>query len=174
MNDFDIAMKYAFLITSSFNGCFPKNAGFSGVTDGNLKLNSFIHKLKDERYQNKLNKITSFENLDFETFIKKHDDNNTFYYLDPPYEDPKDLRLSYYGVKNNDKYGRSSHERLAEVLQNTNARWELSYYYFDGLEVWFPRTKYTWISKEFFRSSASFSENEPAKGTEYLILNYKI
>ena len=172
MNDYEVAMKYAFLITSSFNGCFPKAAGFSGISDDNLKLNALINKLNNKKYQDKLDRITSFENLDFVTFITKYDDERTFYYLDPPYFDAKDVRLNYYGVKSEDSFGHSSHARLAQVLQNTRAKWALSYYYFEGLEEWFPRDKYTWISKDFFRSSASFSEGKEVKGTEILILNY--
>ena len=170
--DYEVAMKYSFLITSAFNGCWPKAAGFSGVNDGRLKLNAFMNKLKDKKYQEKLVKINSFETLDFEVFINKYDDEKTFFYLDPPYEDPKNNRLNWYGVKDDSKFGRFSHKRLADLLKTTKSRWALSYYYYDDLEVWFPKDKYTWITKDFFRSSASFSENKELKGTEVLILNY--
>jgi len=170
--DYEVGMKYSFLITSAFNGCFPKAAGFSGVQDTRLKLNAFQNKLKDIKYQKKLDKIKSFESIDFEEFITKYDDEKTFFYLDPPYEDPKDNRLNWYGVKDDSKFGRLSHKRLADLLKGTKARWALSYYYYDDLEVWFPKDKFTWIEKDFFRSSASFSENKSTKGTEVLILNY--
>ena len=168
----EVAMKYSFLITSAFNGCWPQAAGFSGVNDGRLKLNAFINKLKDKKYQNKLDSITSFETLDFEEFINKYDNEDTFFYLDPPYEDSKNNRLNWYGVKDDSKFGRLSHKRLADLLQNTKAKWALSYYHYDDLEIWFPRDKYTWLTKDFFRSSASFSENKETKGSELLILNY--
>jgi hypothetical protein len=35
-----------------------------------------------------------------------------------------------------------------------------------------PKDKYVWLEKDFFRSSASFSETRYTKGTELLILNY--
>ena len=149
-----------------------KAAGFSGVQDTRLKLNAFMNKLKDKKYQAKLDNISSFETLDFEVFINKYDDEKTFFYLDPPYEDPKNNRLNWYGVKDDSKFGRFSHKRLADLLKTTKSRWALSYYYYDDLEVWFPKDKYTWITKDFFRSSASFSENKELKGTEVLILNY--
>ena len=170
--DYEVGMKYSFLITSAFNGCWPKAAGFSGVQGIRLKLGAFQNKLKDKKYQAKLDAIDSFETLDFETFINKYDDEKTFFYLDPPYEDPKNNRLNWYGVKDDSKFGRFSHKRLADLLKNTKSRWALSYYYFDDLEVWFPKDKYVWIEKDFFRSSASFSENKSTKGTEVLILNY--
>ena len=166
-------MKYAFLITSAFNGCWPKSAGFSGVNEGKLKLNAFINKLKDKKYQKKLDGITTFETIDFETFINKYDAEDTFFYLDPPYEDPKNNRLNWYGVNDDSKFGRLSHKRLADLLKQTKAKWALSYYYYDDLETWFPKDQFTWITKDFFRSSASFSDNKDVKGTELLILNYK-
>lgn len=170
--DFEIGMKYSFLITSAFNGCWPKAAGFSGVNNGKLKLYALLNKLKDIKYQKKLNAISSFESIDFEEFINKYDDENTFFYLDPPYEDPKDNRLNWYGVKDDSKFGRLSHKRLAELLKTCKSRWALSYYYYDDLEKWFPKDQFTWIEKQFFRSSASFSENKEIKGNELLILNY--
>jgi DNA adenine methylase len=170
--NYNVGMKYSFLITSSFNGCWPKSAGFSGVQGTKIKLDAFINKLKNNKYQAKLDKIDSFETLDFETFINKYDAEDTFFYLDPPYEDPKNNRLNWYGVKADDKFGRFSHKRLADLLKTTKSRWALSYYYYDDLELWFPKDKYTWITKDFFRSSASFSDNKDIKGTEVLILNY--
>ena len=170
--DYKVGMKYSFLITSSFNGCWPKAAGFSGVQNTRLKLNAFINKLNDKKYKAKLDSIDSFETLDFETFINKYDDEKTFFYLDPPYEDPKNNRLNWYGVKDDSKFGRFSHKRLADLLKTTKSRWALSYYYYEDLEVWFPKDKYFWLEKDFFRSSASFSDNKSLKGTEVLILNY--
>lgn len=170
--DYEVGMKYSFLITSAFNGCWPKAAGFSGVNNNRLKLYALINKLKDKKYQQKLDNITSFETLDFEEFINKYDNSLTFFYLDPPYQDDKANRLMWYGVKDDSKFGQLSHKRLADLLKNTKAKWALSYYYYEDLEVWFPKDKYTWITKEFFRSSASFSENKEIKGNELLILNY--
>jgi len=69
-------------------------------------------------------------------------------------------------------FGQASHERLAKILQNTKAKWALSYYDYPELSEWFPKDKYVWANKEFFRSSASFSENKEIKGNELLIFNY--
>jgi len=48
----------------------------------------------------------------------------------------------------------------------------LSYYDFPELSQYLPKDKFFWMEKEFFRSSASFSETKDTKGTELLILNY--
>lgn len=170
--DFDAGVLYAFLITSAFNGCFPRAAGFSGYHSGKIKMVALLNKLKKKEMQAKFSRITAFESLDFEKLIQKYDGPKTYFYCDPPYFDPKDKRLDWYGVKDEEMFGRSSHERLAKVLKETKAKWSLSYYHYDELETWFPQDKFIWTTEDFFRSSASFSENKSTKGTELLIMNY--
>lgn len=162
---------YSFMITSAFNACHARGAGFSGITKTNkLKLTTLINKLNKEEYHKKLDKLTCIESMDFEELIKKYDSESTYLYLDPPYKytDGVGTHDQDYGSK--EMFGDSSHKRLSNILQNTKSRWSLSYYWFDELETWFPRDKYFWTTKEFFRPSASFSNKE--KGTELLILNY--
>jgi site-specific DNA-adenine methylase len=172
LNDFDAAVKYAFLITSAFNGCFPRAAGFSGYHKGKIKMQALLNKLKKKDMQEKLSRITTFETLDFEKLIKKYDSETTYLYCDPPYEDPKNNRLNWYGVKDDEMFGRSSHERLSKILKEAKSKWSLSYYFYENLNDWYPKDKYQWNTQEFFRSSASFSENKETKGEELLILNY--
>jgi DNA adenine methylase len=169
--DFDRAVIYSFMITSAFNACHARGAGFSGITKTNkLKLTTLINKLKKEEYHKKLDKLNHVESCDFEDLIKKWDSNDTYFYLDPPYKytDGAGTHDQDYGSKS--MFGDDSHERLAKLLQNTQSRWALSYYWFKELEEWFPRNKYRWTSKEFHRPSASFSND--TKGTELLIMNY--
>jgi DNA adenine methylase len=169
--DFNRAVIYAFMITSAFNACHARGAGFSGITKTNkLKLTTLINKLRKEEYQTKLHKLNHIECCDFEELINKWDSESTYFYLDPPYKytDGDGTHDQDYGSKS--MFGDSSHERLAKILQNTKARWSLSYYWFKELEDWFPRDKYVWTSKEFHRPSASFSND--TKGVELLIMNY--
>ncbi len=177
IGDFDAAVLYSFLILSTFNSCYPNSSsGCAATSKGKLKLHAFLNKLNNEGYQNKFKNITKFENLDFEELIKKYDSEDTYIYLDPPYWSPKGERVDWYGVKDENLFGMKSHERLANLLKTTKAKWSLSYYYFDDLEKWFPKDKYFWTSKEFFKSSASGSkdtkEGTEEKGEELLIMNY--
>lgn len=169
--DYDKAVKYAFMITSAFNGCFPRAAGFSGISKSKNKTRSklevFLDKLKNEKFQNKLDKISLIETLDFEELIKKYDSESTFFYLDPPYKNKE----KFYGV-NNDNFGSEGHERLSNILKNIKGRFALSYYMYDDLNEWYPNDKFIWEKEEFFRSSASFSKSEEEKGEELLIMNY--
>lgn len=171
MPNYDKAVIYAFMITSAFNACHARGAGFSGFSKSQkLKLTTLMNKLSKQNYRDKLDAITTFEYLDFEDLINKYDSEDTFYYVDAPYKhtDGKGTHDKDYGSK--DIFGDESHERLANALKKIKAKWALSYYWFEELEKWFPRNQYHWFNKEFFRSSASFS-NKTA-GNEILILNY--
>ncbi len=186
IGDFKKAAIYAFLITSAHNSVYPRGAGFNGYKKDKdrLKLDVLIDKLKKNKYTNKLKSITEFNNIDFEELIRKHDSEDTYLYLDPPYarfnedkgeDDAK--RLFWYGADTDGVFGPASHRRLLELLKTTKCRWSLSYYYFPLLEELLPRDQYVWTEKEVFRSSAQGGNNsdikkEQAKGVELLIMNY--
>jgi len=172
--DFERGVIYAFMITSSFNACFARGAGFSGFTKTNkLKLTTLINKLQSPKYREKLDNLNFILNEDFESIFNQFDSPNSFFYCDPPYK-----RRNYEkGTHNIDygsqtSFGESGHERLRDILYKTKSKWILSYYWFPELEEWFPKSKYRWESKEFFRSSSSFSENKTEKGIELLIMNF--
>lgn len=186
IGDFEKAAIYAFLITSSFSSVYPRGGGFSGFNKlkGTLKLEVLVNKLKKNLYTDKLKSITEFNNIDFEELILKHDSEDTYMYLDPPYarfdegkgeDDAK--RLFWYGADKDGVFGPQSHRRLLELIKKTKCRWSLSYYYFPLLEELLPKDKYIWTQKEVNRSSANGGNNhegktQQAKGVELLILNY--
>lgn len=188
IGDFEKASIYAFLITSSFSSVYPRGGGFSGYNKqrDRLKLEVLIDKLKKNKYTDKLSSITEFNNVDFEELILRHDSEDTYLYLDPPYatfnsesssDDSK--RLFWYGSDDENTFGPASHRRLLELIKGIKSRWSLSYYYFPLLEELLPRDKYFWFEKEVFRSSAQGGNNHATKGEkasekgiEILILNY--
>jgi DNA adenine methylase len=182
LGDFKVAAIYAFLLTSAFSSCHPRGAGFSGYKKNRDKLNLsiLINKLEKNKYTDRLQKITEFENLDFEELIKKYDSDDTYLYLDPPYYrmdsngDDDGKRLFWYASSDESVFGVSSHRRLLELLKQTKSRWSLSYYYFPLLEELLPRDEYVWTSKEFHRPSAVIKTEgvEKEKGVELLIMNY--
>jgi len=186
IGDFEKGAIYAFLITSSHNSVYPRGAGFNGYKKDKdrLKLEVLVDKLKKNKYTDKLKSITEFNNVDFEELIIKHDAEDTYMYLDPPYarfneakgEDDA-RRLFWYGADSDGVFGPASHRRLLELLKTTKAKWSLSYYYFPLLEELLPKDQYIWTEKEVFRSSAQGGNNsgnkaEQSKGVELLIMNY--
>jgi DNA adenine methylase len=175
--NFDDGVIYAFLLTSAFNGCFPRSAGCSPTNGLKPKITALLNKLRKSEYQTKLENLTEVHNEDFEEIFKKYDSKDTFFYVDPPYFSPDDngkdtgKRASWYGTKD---FNYENHMRILNILKNTKGRWALSYYYFKELEELLPQDEYTWVQKDYFRSSASFSDSKDTKGTELLIMNYKL
>lgn len=182
MCDFKIGAIYAFLITSSFSSVYPRGGGFTGYNKvkNKLKLEVLINKLVKNKYTERLQNISEFNNSDFEEIILRHDSEDTYIYLDPPYARFNDIkndddgkRLFWYGCDDENTFGVSSHRRLLEMLKKTKCRWSLSYYYFPLLEEILPKDKFFWTSKEFHRSSAVVTGGGPKeKGIELLITNY--
>jgi len=164
--EIETAVIYSMLLTSSFNGCWPRSSGCAPFNKDRLKFLALPNKLNKQCYRDKLDKLSKIETLDFEDLIKKYDAPDTYFYIDPPYEG----REYWYGV-NNDSFGKQGHERLANVLKDVKGKWCLSYYPYDELEDWYPKSKYRWELKEYFKSSITFSELKD-KGEELLIMNY--
>jgi len=170
--NFEIAFKYAYILSQVWSGTDPKkgnlikNGGYVGK-DGvyKSKFEIFRSKLPDSKWQYYFSKITNVENLDFQSVIEKYDSEKTFFYCDPPYF----MTENYYI---NHDFGIETHERLANTLKSIKGKFGLSYYYFDKLEQWFPVNQYNWQSKEFAKTAMAVSGKAQTKGTELLIMNW--
>jgi len=171
--NFEIAYKYAYVVSQVWSGTDPKkgnlikNGGYTSKKTGEYvsKFEIFRAKLIDTKWQKYFDLITDIEMLDFEDVIKKYDSPKTYFYCDPPY-----FRTENYYI--NHDFGIETHERLANTLSNIKGRFGLSYYYFDKLDDWFPKSEYNWNSKEFVKTAMAVSGKPQTKGTEILILNY--
>ena len=171
--NFEIAYKYAYVLSQVWSGTDPKrgtlikNGGYVSKKDGiyKSKFEIFRSKLVDTKWMNSFNSITDIEMLDFEEVIKKYDSPNTFFYCDPPYFKTE----NYYA---NHDFGKETHERLANSLKSMQGKFALSYYYFDMLDDWFPTPEYNWQSKDFVKTGGALAGKSQSKGTELLILNY--
>ena len=165
--DYDVAAKYAYILTQVFSGSKPETSNYIDLKGKyKSKYLTFRDKLKNDKWLNKFSKINHIENMDFEDVIKKYDGDNTYFYLDPPYWKTE----NYYS---NHDFDRNDHERLAKVLNNIKGKFSLSYYDFELLCEWFPKNDYIWEQKEFVKAAAAKKGKEQTKGTEILILNYK-
>ena len=169
IGDFKVAAIYAFLITSSFSSVYPRGGGFTGYKKAKDKLNLTIlmNKLEKNKYTERLQKISEFNNLDFEEVITKYDSPTTYFYADPPYYIVGEG--NYYS---NHDFDREDHERLAIALNKVQGKFSLSYYDFELLHDWFPENKYRWEKKEFAKAAAAKKGTKQNMGEELLILNY--
>jgi len=126
--DYEVAAKYAYILTQVFSGSKPESSNFIDLKGKyKSKYLTFRDKLKNEKWVKKFLSITHVENMDFEEVIKKYDSPNTYIYLDPPYWKTE----NYYS---NHDFDRKDHERLANVLHGVKGKFSLSYYDFELLQ----------------------------------------
>jgi DNA adenine methylase len=164
--DYEVAAKYAYVLTQVFSGSKPETSSFIDLK-GNYKSKfiTFRDKLSKPAWITHFDKITHVENLDFEDVIRKYDSPTTYIYLDPPYWKTE----NYY---NNHDFDREDHERLANVLSGVQGKFSLSYYDFPLLHDWFPENQYRWERKQFAKAAAAKKNVKQNMAEELLILNY--
>ena len=164
--DYDVAAKYAYILTSIFSGSKPESSGFIDLKGKyKSKFLTFRDKLSKPDWIQHFNKITHFRLGDFSNVIQEFDSPTTYFYLDPPYWKTE----NYYS---NHDFDRDDHERLANVLNQIQGKFSLSYYDFDLLQTWFPKDQFKWISKEFAKAAAAKKGKTQNMGEELLIMNY--
>ena len=176
--DFELAVKYGIMLRHAFSGISnDKQCGYSysaksyieGKKCPEPKSQMLVRKIKDERLISKLSKVNAFECLDFEEHINKYDSPETLFYLDPPYFSTEG---QYY--RGDEHFGRSGHQRLADVLKNIKGKFILSYYDFENLEQMYPKNEYRWESKSFTKATTTIFDKtlEEKQGNEILIMNF--
>jgi len=164
--DYEVAAKYAYVLTQVFSGSKPETSSFIDLKGKyRSKYLSFRDKLSKPDWVEHFLKITDVENMDFADVINKYDSESTYIYLDPPYWKTE----NYYS---NHDFDRKDHERLANVLNGIQGKFGLSYYDFPQLHDWFPENQYRWERKEFAKAAAAKKNVKQNMAIELLILNY--
>lgn len=164
--DFDIAVKYVFVLTQIFSGSKPSTSKFMDYKGKyKSKVLVFMDKLKNPLYRKHFDKITFVENMDFQDVIEKYDSQKTYFYCDPPYWKTENLY-------SNHEFNKDTHERLANCLKNIKGKFSLSYYDFPQLSIWFPKNEYRWVSQDFKKAAGAKKDGKQSTGTELLIMNY--
>ena len=164
--DYEVAAKYAYVLTQVFSGSKPESSSFIDLKGKyRSKYLSFRDKLSKPDWIEHFIKISDVENMDFADVINKYDSESTYIYLDPPYWKTE----NYYS---NHDFDRQDHERLANVLNNVQGKFSLSYYDFPLLHDWFPEDRFRWEKKQFVKAAAAKKNTKQNFGEELLILNY--
>jgi DNA adenine methylase len=164
--NYEIAAKYAYVVTQVFSGSKPETSSFIDLKGKyKSKYLTFRDKLTKPDWVEKFLKITDVENMDFEDFIVKYDSEKTFHYIDAPYWKTE----NYYS---NHDFDRNDHERLANCLKKVEGKFGMSYYDFVLLHEWFPEDQYRWEKKEFAKAAAAKKGKTQNMGEELLIMNY--
>lgn len=166
MPNFENAVKFAYLCTQVWSGLNSETNKFIDLKGKyKSKFDTFKDKLLNKKFTYNLDRITNFENSDFQDVIEKYDNKEAFFYVDAPYYSTE----HYYS---NNVFSKPDHERLAKTLKSISGRFAMSYYYFDDLEKWFPKDSYRWEEKEFAKAAMAKSGKTQTKGRELLIMNY--
>jgi len=164
--DYVVAAKYVYVVTQVFSGSKPETSSFIDLKGKyRSKYLAFRDKLSKPDWVEHFLKITDVWNTDFQNVIEEFDSKNTYIYLDPPYWKTE----NYYS---NHDFDRNDHERLANVLQNVQSKFSLSYYDFPQLHEWFPEDQYRWERKSFAKAASAKKNTKQNLGEELLILNY--
>jgi DNA adenine methylase len=164
--DYDVAAKYAYVLTQVFSGSKPETSSFIDLKGKyKSKYLTFRDKLSKPDLVEHFNKISHFRLGDFENVIKEFDSPTTYFYVDPPYWKTE----NYYS---NHDFDRDDHERLANVLKSIEGKFSLSYYDFVLLHEWLPEEKYRWEKKQFAKAAAAKKGVSQNMGEELLIMNY--
>lgn len=170
--DFERGVHYSYVISQVFSGIKAETSSFIDLKHKyRSKFDTFRDKVggigRGKKFREMFERITDVENMDFEDFINKYDNEDFFLYLDPPYYDKEKMY-------SNHDFGKEDHERLANVIKNMKGKFILSYYDFPGLEEWFPKDEYNWVSRKFAKASGASKGKKQNMGEELLIMNYKI
>jgi DNA adenine methylase len=164
--DYDVAAKYAYILTSVFSGSKPESSSFIDLKGKyKSKFLTFRDKLSKSDWLEHFKKISHFRLGDFESVINEFDSPTTYFYADPPYWKTE----NYYS---NHDFDRDDHERLANTLKGIQGKFSLSYYDFELLGEWFPKDEYKWEMKEFAKAASAKKGVSQNKGEELLIMNY--
>lgn len=172
----ELAFKYAILLRHSFSGLSNEKAGYSfspaSYEEGKRcpkPKSQLLRKLfEEDEMLDKLSKVNSFECLDFSEHIRKYDSPTTLFYVDPPY---KGTENKYY--RGNEHFG-DNHQKLADILNNIEGKFILSYYNFEDLCKYYPKDKFRWEEKAYTKASTSITNKDikQKQGHEVLIMNY--
>ena len=161
------AIRYAYILTSSFSGIDPVDSEFQDYKGKyGSKFKAFYNRLTRDEIIPKLKKIEQCENLSFEEVIAKYDSPTTYFYVDPPYWSTE----LYYSLH---RFGKEQHYQLKECLHNMECKFALSYYDFSELSDMYPKNKFTWKTKEFVKPAGATEGMEQSTGEEVLIMNYE-
>jgi len=181
MPDFYLAARYIYLQVHSFVGHRVTNTmryQKIDTTKWQSRYKAFIKKMGMDLYVNKFKAVTHIRSSDFEKVIQEFDNVDALFYVDPPY-----WQTEHYYTEAG--FNDEDHLRLCRVLKGIRGKFALSYYEFEELSKWYPKTEFTWKYKKTLSPMSAGAELARAQkghgnkvdtskhqSVEVLILNY--
>ncbi len=165
LSDLERAVRFFVLNRITFSGTV-ESGGFSQEAFHKRFTDSSIERL--EKLENILSENVQITNLDYSHLLKSEGED-VFLFLDPPYFSATKSKL--YG-KDGDLHTSFEHQRFANLLQQCDHRWLITYD--DSLHI---RDNFQWanISEwELQYGMNNYKQSGAAKGKELFITNYKV
>lgn len=163
--NFDIAMKYAYVLTNVFSGLAPATAKFVKGKEGfeTFKKKLDINNTRHANLRRNIGRINEVVQMDFADVISRYNSGSTFFFVDPPYVGTED----YYS---NSKFNYNDHTRLRASLDTVEGKFQLCYYETDLLSKLYTDKKFFWVKKDFVVGSSSAKKKN--KKPEVIVTNY--
>jgi DNA adenine methylase len=165
LSDLERAIRFFVLNRITFSGTV-ESGGFSEQAFHKRFTDSSIERL--EKLENILSENVQITNLDYSHLLKS-DGEDVFLFLDPPYFSAEKSKL--YG-KRGDLHTSFEHHRFAELLQQCDHRWLITY---DNSTQILENFQWANISEwELQYGMNNYKQSGAAKGKELFITNYEV
>ncbi|MDZ7966275.1 MAG: DNA adenine methylase [Nostoc sp. DedSLP03] len=165
LSDLERAVRFFVLNRITFSGTV-ESGGFSQEAFHKRFTDSSIERV--EKLENLLSKNVQITNLDYSHLLKKEGED-IFLFLDPPYFSATKSKL--YG-KDGDLHTYFEHQRFAELLQQCDHRWLITY---DNSRQIIENFQWANISEwELQYGMNNYKRSGAAKGKELFITNYEV
>jgi DNA adenine methylase len=169
LDSLERAVRWFYVLRSSFSSCVgPVANGWSSSGLRQSKARSYHNALSlfgtiSERFR-----YVQLDCRDFAAVIEQYQGPRTLFYVDPPYVDCEHYYRDEAGAA---RFTWESHERLAVLLNQTEAKVALSYYAHPQLDAWYPPDRWRRLTWEMVKH-AQLTRARRDRGHEVLLMNY--
>lgn len=172
-NEFDDvtrAFVFYYMTNFSFNNSINAGWKFGKGTDRRKRGEHFKNKIDtfDDYILQRLKNV-QIDNVDILRFLKNWDNENTFFYLDPPYPEANQGHYEKEG------FTMDSFVKLLEKLTTIKGKFLLSSYDYPELTKFVKKYKWKQIKKEMPLSSSNRNQNaKKGRKVEVFTFNYEL
>jgi DNA adenine methylase len=169
LDSLERAVRWFYVLRSSFSFCVgPVANGWSSSGLRQSKARSYQNALSLFEAVSERFRYVQLDCRDVAAVIEQYQGLRTLFYVDPPYIDCEHYYRDETGAA---RFTWADHERLAVLLNQTQAKVALSYYPHPQLEEWYPADRWRRCSWEMVKH-AQLTRAQRDKGQEVLLMNY--
>src|SRR6266487_196577 len=168
LDSLERAVRWFYVLRSSFSACVgPCPYGWSASGSKN-QARSYQNALSLFEAVSQRFRYVQLDGRDFVEVITQYQGPRVLFYVDPPYIGCEDYYRDETGAA---RFTWADHERLAVLLNETEAKVALSYYAHPHLEEWYPPDRWRRLSWATVKHAQRTHVQRDA-GQEVLLMNY--